>query len=96
MSHILVNFGAVSQAAADVRATASTVQSQLDDLRAGVQRIARSWEGRAQQGYRSRQAEWDTAAADLHTVLVQIASALDGAAQSYQAAESRNAALWGA
>ncbi|WP_042435818.1 WXG100 family type VII secretion target [Streptacidiphilus anmyonensis] len=93
--HIMVNFGTVSQAASDVRQTASNVQSQLDDLRAGVQRIAASWEGKAQEGYQARQREWDSAAADLHSVLVQIAGALDSAAQNYQATENRNAGLWG-
>lgn len=92
--HILVNFGTVSQAAADVRQTAATVQGQLDDLRAGVQRISQSWEGSAKEGYDARQREWDSAAADLHSVLVQIAGALDSAAQNYQATESRNASIW--
>jgi WXG100 family type VII secretion target len=92
---ILVSFGSVSQAAADVRQTAAKVQQQLDDLRAGVQRIAQSWEGKAQEGYQARQREWDSAAADLHSVLVQIAGALDSAGQNYQATENRNAQLWG-
>ncbi|MBF9073851.1 WXG100 family type VII secretion target [Streptacidiphilus fuscans] len=94
--HILVNFGTVSQASSDVRQTAQRVQQQLDDLKAGVQRIAASWEGKAQEGYQARQREWDTSAADLHSVLEQIAGALDSAAQNYQATENRNASIWGA
>ncbi|MFC5907432.1 WXG100 family type VII secretion target [Streptacidiphilus monticola] len=93
--HIMVNFATVSQAASDVRSTAGKVQAQLDDLRAGVQRIAQSWEGKAQEGYQARQREWDSTAADLHAVLEQIAGALDQAAQNYQSTENRNAAIWG-
>lgn len=94
-SHILVNFSTISNAASEVRATAGRVESQLSDLKAGVQRIAASWEGKAQEGYQARQAEWDRSAADLHSVLTQIASALDNAAQNYQATENKNASIWG-
>lgn len=93
--HILVNFGTLQNASAEVRSTAGRVQQQLDELKAGVQRIAASWEGKAQEGYQARQAEWDRSAADLQQVLNQIATALESAAQNYQATENRNAAIWG-
>ncbi|WP_354640491.1 WXG100 family type VII secretion target [Kitasatospora camelliae] len=93
--HILVNFQTIQQASADVRQTSGRIQSQLDELKAGVQRIAADWEGAAQQGYQARQQEWDNKAADLKQVLDQIASALDNAAQSYQATESKNSQIWG-
>ncbi|MEZ0095399.1 WXG100 family type VII secretion target [Streptacidiphilus sp. EB129] len=94
--HIMVNFSTVSNAAEEVRSTATRVQTQLDELKAGVARIAQSWEGSAQEGYQARQHEWDASAADLHSVLIQIAGALDGAAQNYQSTESKNASIWGA
>ncbi|WP_034090219.1 WXG100 family type VII secretion target [Streptacidiphilus albus] len=93
--HIKVSFNTVSDAASEVRSTADRVNSQLEDLKAGVARVAQSWEGVAQEKYQARQQEWNTAAADLHTVLMQIASALDNAAQSYQATEQKNAGIWG-
>ncbi|WP_033222124.1 WXG100 family type VII secretion target [Kitasatospora phosalacinea] len=96
MSGILVNFQTIQNASSEVRQTAARIQSQLDDLKAGVQRIASSWEGAAQQGYQARQAQWDAKAADLQQVLGRIASALDNAAQSYQQTESANAGIWGA
>ena len=94
-NHILVSFSTISNAASEVRATAGRIESQLSDLKAGVQRIAASWEGKAQEGYQARQAEWDRSAADLHSVLTQIAGALDNAAQNYQATENKNASIWG-
>lgn len=94
-SNIKVSFSTVSDAASDVRTTADRVNSQLEDLKAGVARVAQSWDGLAQEKYQARQQEWNTAAADLHAVLMQIASALDNAAQSYQATEQRNAGIWG-
>ncbi|MFJ5927835.1 WXG100 family type VII secretion target [Kitasatospora sp. NPDC092948] len=91
---ILVNFHTISNAGSEVRQTAARVQSQLDDLKAGVQRIASSWQGSAQEGYQARQAQWDAKAADLQQVLSQIATALDNASQSYQDTENRNMQLW--
>ncbi|WP_377269149.1 WXG100 family type VII secretion target [Peterkaempfera sp. SMS 1(5)a] len=93
--HILVNFGTIQNAGSEVRSTAGRIQQQLDDLKAGVQRIAASWEGKAQEGYQARQQQWDSSAADLHQVLNQIAGALDNAAQSYQQTENKNAQIWG-
>ncbi|MFD7734656.1 WXG100 family type VII secretion target [Kitasatospora phosalacinea] len=95
MSGILVNFQTIQNASSEVRQTAARIQSQLDDLKAGVQRIASSWEGAAQQGYQARQAQWDAKAADLQEVLGRIAGALDNAAQSYQQTENSNQAIWG-
>ncbi|AUG77278.1 hypothetical protein CFP65_2446 [Kitasatospora sp. MMS16-BH015] len=94
-SHILVSFSTIQNAAGEVRQTASRIQQQLDELKAGVTRIAASWEGAAQEGYQARQAQWDAKAADLQQALGQIASSLDNAAQSYQATEQKNAGLWG-
>ncbi|MDH6128582.1 WXG100 family type VII secretion target [Kitasatospora sp. GP82] len=95
-AHILVNFSTIQNASQEVRQTASRIQSQLEELKAGVSRIASSWQGSAQEGYQARQAQWDAKAADLQQALSQIATSLDNAAQSYQATESRNAGIWNA
>ncbi|MDH6122448.1 early secretory antigenic target protein ESAT-6 [Kitasatospora sp. GAS204A] len=92
--HIKVNFSTIQDAGSEVRATAGRIQQQLDDLKAGVQRIASSWTGSAQEGYQARQATWDQKAADLHNTLNQIAAALDNAHQSYTSTENANAQIW--
>ncbi|MFD9128697.1 WXG100 family type VII secretion target [Kitasatospora sp. NPDC059571] len=91
---ILVNFSTIQNASSEVRQTAQRIQSQLDELKAGVQRIANSWDGVAREGYQARQQLWDSKAADLQQVLQQIATTLDNAAQSYQATENKNATIW--
>jgi WXG100 family type VII secretion target len=93
-SHILVNFATISGAGSEVRATAARIQSQLDELKAGVTKIAASWEGAAQQGYQAHQKKWDDKAADLQQVLTQIGSSLDQAAESYQSTEKKNEQIW--
>lgn len=92
---ILVNFATISQASQDVRSTANNVRRQLDELEAGVKKIAASWEGSAQEAYRAKQTEWDQRAASMQQTLEAIAKALDSAAQNYQATESKNAQIWG-
>lgn len=92
---ILVNFQTISQAAADVRQTAQGIRRQLDELEAGVKKIATTWEGTAQESYRAKQAEWDQRAASLQQTLEAIARALDSAAQNYQSTEQQNARIWG-
>ncbi|MER6395572.1 MULTISPECIES: WXG100 family type VII secretion target [unclassified Kitasatospora] len=93
--HILVNFETVRNAGSEVRATANRINSQLEELKAGVTKIASSWEGAAQQGYQAHQAKWDSRASHLQQVLSQIAGSLDKAAESYNSTENNNAKLWG-
>ncbi|MFI6449249.1 WXG100 family type VII secretion target [Kitasatospora sp. NPDC050543] len=95
MSEILVSFATVSGAGSEVRQVAATIQAQLDELKAGVTKIAASWQGVAQEGYQAHQAKWDSKAADLQQVLGQIAHSLEEAASSYQSTENKNKAIWG-
>ncbi|MFK0120545.1 WXG100 family type VII secretion target [Streptomyces sp. NPDC090994] len=92
---ILVNFQTISQASQDVRSTANNIRRQLDELEAGVKKIAASWEGAAQEAYQAKQTEWDQRANSMQQTLEAIAKALDGAAQNYQATEQKNTAIWG-
>ncbi len=92
--HILVNFSTIQNAGSEVRQTAARIQSQLDELKSGVKKIAASWEGSAQEGYQAYQAQWDNKAADLQQVLGQIGSSLDQAAQGYQETENKNKNIW--
>lgn len=91
---MLVNATTISQAAGDVKNTANNIKAQLDDLEAGVKRIAQSWQGNAQTAYQGKQTEWDQRAASLHATLESIASALQAASEHYSATEARNTGVW--
>jgi early secretory antigenic target protein ESAT-6 len=91
---ILVNYATITNASTDVKSTAGRIKQQLDDLEAAVKRVANSWEGEAQEGYQRKQREWDQTAADLHQTLLKISTALQSAAESYQATEKSNASTW--
>jgi early secretory antigenic target protein ESAT-6 len=94
MSEIKVHFGTIENAGTTVRQSANTIKAQLDDLAAGVAKIAASWSGVAQEGYQARQKEWDRKASDMHTTLMSIADALDHAHQSYTHTEDNNRRMW--
>ena len=94
MAEIRVAFGALEAARTDVAGTASRISGRLDDLRRAVAPLAAGWTGQAAEEYRGRQRQWDTAAADLARVLVDIGRALGEAEAGYRATESANASLW--
>lgn len=94
MGEIRVTFGALEAARTDVATTASRISGRLEDLRRAVTPLAAVWEGHAAEEYRTRQRQWDTAAADLTRVLADIGRALGDAESGYRAAENANAALW--
>ncbi len=92
---ITVTFGTIAQAQGDVSNTVARMNGQLDDLRAFLAPMVSTWEGGASSDYQVLQKRWDTAAADLNTVLMQISQLLGQANQGYQATEMANASVWG-
>ncbi|GAA0910640.1 WXG100 family type VII secretion target [Pseudonocardia zijingensis] len=94
MSEIKVTFAALEAAQSDVSGVAGRMTTQLDDLKRFVAPMVATWEGVAAAEYRSKQREWDTAAANLAAVLRQIGVALGAANERYREAEEANAARW--
>ena len=93
--HILVTFGAVSEAAADTDAIAGQIEQQLSDLKGYLAPMVATWSGQASSDYQALQTRWDTSATDLNAVLRQIAGALRTAHGNYTQAESKNPSIWG-
>ncbi|QYN35041.1 WXG100 family type VII secretion target [Pseudonocardia sp. DSM 110487] len=94
MSEIKVTFGALEAAQADVSAVAGRMTSGLEDLKRFLAPMVATWEGQAATEYQAKQRQWDTAAANLTTVLGQIGVALGTANQSYRQVEQANASRW--
>lgn len=94
MSEIKVTFGELAAAQQNVAGTAQRISGRLDELRRFVAPLAASWEGAAAADYQARQRQWDTAAADLATVLARIGTALGAANDNYQQVEQVNARRW--
>lgn len=86
---LLVNFGALQQASADIGKAVGTMQSQLDDVERAAGPLVSTWAGSAQEAYQARQAKWRAASQDLTQILQNIKSAVDQACQDYVQTEKQ-------
>ncbi|MFI9814803.1 WXG100 family type VII secretion target [Saccharothrix variisporea] len=92
--HIKVSFAELGNAAGSISSQAGQVEQQLEDLKSRLQPIINLWEGAASEAYMEKQRAWDTAAADLQSVLASIGVAVQQATEAYQAAEQQNLKRW--
>ena len=58
MSEIKYQFGAISNAAADINSSASRINGLLDDLKGVIAPMASTWEGESAAAYNEAQAKW--------------------------------------
>lgn len=94
-SEIKVTFGALAAAEGDVKATATRIHTQLEDLKRFLAPMVSTWTGQAAEGYQATQRKWDTSAADLTQVLNQIGVMVGQANGQYQDTERKNASFFG-
>ncbi|MCU7724136.1 WXG100 family type VII secretion target [Actinoplanes sp. KI2] len=86
---LLVNFGALQQASADIQKAVSTMQHQLEDLERMAKPLVETWQGEAQQAYAARQAKWRASSHDLAQILQNIKGAVDQSTQDYISTEKQ-------
>jgi ESAT-6 family protein len=91
---LVVNFGALQQASADINTAINKMRSDLDDCEQAAQPLIQSWTGAAQEAYHIRQTKWRQAAGDLAQMLQEIKAAVEDSQQNFQQAEDRNRALF--
>ena len=87
---LVVNFAALRAAAEDIGSTVTTMNSTLDGLKQSLQPLVSTWEGEAQTAYGTKQAQWDSAAADINTLLTGIQGAVQRSAEAMEARERGN------
>lgn len=80
---LLVNFGSLQQAGADIQKALNTLQSQLDQLESDARPLVATWNGAAQEAYAQRQAKWRAASQDLQNILQNIKAAVDQSTEDY-------------
>lgn len=80
---LLVNFGSLQQAGADIQKALNTLQSQLDQLESDARPLVATWDGTAQEAYAQRQAKWRAASQDLQNILQNIKAAVDQSTEDY-------------
>ena len=86
---LLVNFGALQQASADIQKALNTLQSQLSQLQRDAGPLVATWSGAAQAAYAERQRKWTAASEDLANILRNIKIAVDESAADYQDTERK-------
>jgi len=91
---IKVDFGAISNLASGINTQVHNIENQLEQLRAGIQKLALEWEGAAQGAFQSVQQNWNNSADDLTAVLNRIATAVHAAHDSYHSTEQSNTSVW--
>lgn len=91
---INVTFDDIEGAAAAVRSVAANIDTLLSDLRIMLQPLVADWDGAAAANYQYQQHVWDSAARDLHGVMMRIATVLDNSHGSYVDIESGLRNLW--
>jgi WXG100 family type VII secretion target len=80
---LLVNFGSLQQASADIHKALKTLQTQLHQLESDAKPLVATWSGAAQEAYAERQARWRAASQDLQHILQNIKTAVDKSAEDY-------------
>jgi early secretory antigenic target protein ESAT-6 len=68
---LLVNFGALQQASADIQKALNTMQAQLSQLARDAGPLVATWSGAAQAAYAERQRKWTAASEDLASAIRQ-------------------------
>ncbi|PZM96913.1 MAG: WXG100 family type VII secretion target [Actinobacteria bacterium] len=91
---LVVNFGALQQASADIQKALNTLDSQLSQLEQDAAPLVATWSGEAKEAYEVRQARWRQASQDLQAMLRDIKVALDESAAEYLNTEKSNTALF--
>ena len=88
---LLVDFGSLHQAGADIQKALNTLQSQLDQLERDAGPLVATWDGAARDAYAQRQARWRSASHDLQNILRNIKVAVDRSTEDYLSTEQRAA-----
>jgi WXG100 family type VII secretion target len=92
--HMLVTFGAISEAAMDTDSIGTQIAQQLSDLKAYLAPLVATWSGDASTDFQALQAKWDSSAGDLNQVLRQISQSLRTAGDNYLTTERTNTSIW--
>ncbi|WP_168582778.1 WXG100 family type VII secretion target [Gephyromycinifex aptenodytis] len=76
MSIVSYDSAIARDAEAGLAATASALEANLAELGAFVSQVCANWDGDEQVLYRGIQTQWDTAAAEVNAILLQIKTGL--------------------
>ncbi|WP_330239267.1 WXG100 family type VII secretion target [Streptomyces sp. NBC_00525] len=80
-----ITYSGVVEASNQVRTTAGTIKTQLDELNTKVKAVVATWDGETQRAFYDRHAGWDLKVNHMHETLTTIANKLLEATEGYAA-----------
>jgi early secretory antigenic target protein ESAT-6 len=86
---LVVNFGALQQASADIQKALTTLEAQLSQLEQDASPLIATWDGAARDAFFQRQTTWRNSSEDLKGILRDIKIAVDESAADYLNTEQR-------
>jgi 6 kDa early secretory antigenic target len=86
---LLVNFGALQEAGANIQKALGKLESELSRLEQDAAPLVATWNGAARDAYSERQRTWRSASQDLQNILREIKNAVDASAADYQDTERK-------
>lgn len=95
MTRYHVDSARVDQAAAQVGATADTIQVEVDRMMHHLLDLEQSWQGRAAAGFQGLVQQWRRTQELVRSDLVALRTALDAAARTYADAEGAATRMFG-
>jgi early secretory antigenic target protein ESAT-6 len=84
---LLVNFGELDNASANIGRALATLTNDLAELERKGNALKDTWSGSAKDAYEQRQDRWQAASRDLQTILQDIRNALDRSKTDYHDTE---------
>lgn len=91
---IKYSFGAIQEAADDIKSTSARINSLLEELKRQLEPMVSTWEGDSAEAYIAAQQQWDTAAAELNSILGTIGTAVSEGNDRMCDVNRRAAATW--
>ncbi|MDJ0342332.1 WXG100 family type VII secretion target [Streptomyces sp. H10-C2] len=86
-----ITYSGVVEASNQVKSTANTIKSELDDLNTKVKAVVDTWDGETQQAFYDRQRSWDLKVNDMHETLLTISAKLMDATEGYRSNDQAQA-----
>ncbi|PZT72389.1 MULTISPECIES: WXG100 family type VII secretion target [unclassified Streptomyces] len=80
-----ITYSGVVEASNQVRTTAGTIKTQLDELNTKVKAVVATWDGETQRAFYDRHSGWDLKVNHMHETLTTIANKLLEATEGYAA-----------
>lgn len=90
MSQYRVSWALQGEAAASIGAAIATMESELDAVNAQVNSLMSTWDSDAQVAYLARQQQWNSAASNIKSALMQFQRGMTNAADISSGAERTN------